>query len=52
VDLRDEETRNKTRFLVTGAAMGLDLPARLFEPATLGETIRPPAADRIKAVAR
>lgn len=52
VDLRDEATRNKTRFLVTGAAMGLDLPARLFEPATLGETIRPPAADRIKAVAR
>ncbi|MGC4071701.1 MAG: outer membrane lipoprotein-sorting protein [Nibricoccus sp.] len=52
VDLRDEETRNKTRFLVTGAAMGIDLPAKLFEPATLAETVRPPAADKIKAIAR
>jgi hypothetical protein len=51
-DFRDEATRNKTRFLVTNAAMGLELPARVFEPATLGETIRPPAADRIRAVAR
>lgn len=52
VDLRDEATRNKTEFMVTGAAMGIDLPARIFEPASLSEAVRPPAADRIKAVAR
>jgi hypothetical protein len=51
-DFRDEATRNKTRFLVTGAAMGLDLPRKVFEPASLEENIRPPAADQIKAVGR
>ena len=52
VDLRNEETGDKTEFIVTGAAMGLDLPAGIFEPASLAEAVRPPAADRIKAVAR
>jgi len=52
VDFRSEETGNKTEFIVNGAAMGIDLPARIFEPASLEETVRPPAADRIRAVAR
>jgi hypothetical protein len=51
-DFRDEATRNKTRFFVTGAAMRLDLPRTIFEPASLEESIRPPAADQIKAVGR
>lgn len=51
VDLRDEATRNKTRFTVTGAAMGIELPKRVFEPGTLEEAIRPPAADRVRVVA-
>lgn len=50
VDLRDEATRDKTRFTVTGAALGIELPARVFEPGTLEETIRPPAADRVRVV--
>ncbi len=52
VDFRSEETGNKTEFIVNGAAMRIDLPARIFEPASLEETVRPPAADRISAVAR
>jgi hypothetical protein len=51
-DFRDEATRNKTRFLVTHAAMGLELPAGIFEPASLSESLRPPPADRIRSVAR
>ena len=52
VDLRNEETGNKTEFIVNGAAMRLSLPATLFEPGSLGEAVRPPAADKIRAVAR
>jgi hypothetical protein len=52
VDLRNEETGNKTEFIVTGAAMGLTLPEAIFEPASLAEPIRPPATDRIRAVGR
>jgi hypothetical protein len=52
IDLRDETTRNKTRFLVTGAALGLELPAKIFEPAALAETVRPPPADRVRPVGR
>jgi len=49
-DVRDEETRNKTRIAVTGAAVGLDLLTALFEPASLGETVQPPSAGRIRVV--
>lgn len=52
VDLRNEETGDKTEFIVTGAAMGIELPAGVFEPASLEEAVRPPATDRIKTVAR
>jgi hypothetical protein len=50
IDVRDEVTRNKTRFAVTGAAIGLDLLPTLFEPATLADPILPPSAGRIRSV--
>jgi hypothetical protein len=46
-EVRDEATRDKTRLVVTGAALNLDLSAALFEPAMLGEDFAPPAASRI-----
>lgn len=42
IDVRDEATRNKTRFTVTGAALGLDFSSSLFDPAMLGQTVAPP----------
>ncbi|MCF7687665.1 MAG: outer membrane lipoprotein-sorting protein [Cephaloticoccus sp.] len=42
IDLRNELTRDKTRFQVTRAAVNLDLSPRLFDPGTLGETIARP----------
>lgn len=32
IDVRDNRTRNKTRFSVTGAALGLNLPLSVFSP--------------------
>ena len=51
IDLRDETTRNKTQFVVTGAALGLDFAGGLFDPATLGGSINPPPAERIHHLA-
>ena len=42
VELRDETTRNKTRFTVTAAALGLDFVNGLFDPGSLPAEIRPP----------
>jgi len=47
IDFRDEATRNKTRFTVTGAALGLTFAPALFEPAALADDVQPPAAERI-----
>ncbi len=47
IDLRDEATRNKTQFVVTGAALGLDFSGALFDSAALGSAITPPPAERI-----
>jgi hypothetical protein len=47
IDLRDEATRNKTQFVVTGAALGLDFSGALFDSAALGGAITPPPAERI-----
>ncbi|HXA80945.1 MAG TPA: outer membrane lipoprotein-sorting protein [Opitutaceae bacterium] len=49
-DVRDEVTRDKTRFLVKGAALGLTLPGEMFAPEQLGETVNPPAAQKIVPV--
>ncbi len=50
IDVRDEATRNKTQFSVTGAALGLDFSNTLFEPAMLGDNIGPPTAARIRRI--
>ncbi|HEY3755791.1 MAG TPA: outer membrane lipoprotein-sorting protein [Opitutaceae bacterium] len=43
IDARDEATHNKTRFSLTGAALGLDLSPSLFEPANLAGPAEAPA---------
>jgi len=50
IDVRDEVTRDKTRFLVKGAALGLTLPREMFAPEQLGETVNPPDAQKIVPV--
>lgn len=51
VDVRNELTRDKTRFQVTGVALKQEFPRTIFEPATLAEEVRPPAAERIQRLA-
>uniref|UniRef100_UPI0040494C84 outer membrane lipoprotein-sorting protein n=1 Tax=Cephaloticoccus sp. TaxID=1985742 RepID=UPI0040494C84 len=43
IDLRNEVTRDKTRFQVTRAALNLDLSPQVFSPESLGEAVTPPA---------
>ena len=43
VDLRNEATRNKTRFQVTAAALNQDIPPAAFTPAGLAEKLAAPA---------
>lgn len=43
VDLRNEATRNKTRFQVTGAALNQEFPAAAFSPAGLADRLAAPA---------
>lgn len=50
-DFRDDTTRDKTRFEVTAAAMGLELEPSLFEPQTLDKAQPPPAGD-LRTLAR
>lgn len=50
VDVRDDETRNKTRLAITRAALKLDLLLPMFEPESLGETIQSPAPERLRLV--
>jgi len=47
VDLRNEATRDKTRFQVTAAALGLEFSRVVFEPAQLGEPLQPPGAGKL-----
>lgn len=51
LDARNEITRDKTRFQVTGVALNLDLAPTVFQPAVLSEEVRPPAAERIVRIA-
>jgi hypothetical protein len=48
VDLRDETTRDKTQFVVIGAALGLDFSPVLFSPEALSRNIAPPDSSRIR----
>jgi Outer membrane lipoprotein-sorting protein len=50
IDVRDERTRNKTRFTVTAAAVGLDFGGGLFTPDMLKNRIQPPPADKLRVV--
>jgi hypothetical protein len=50
IDLRDEATRNKTRFVVTGAALNQNFPSELFSPAALGEDMAPPPSGKITRI--
>ena len=47
IDLRNETTRDKTRFQVTAVAVGLDLPTGTFEPVRLDEEIAAPRPERL-----
>jgi hypothetical protein len=51
VDLRNEATRDKTRFQVTAAALGLEFTTVVFEPARLGEALAPPDAAKLTPIA-
>ena len=48
IDLRDEVTRDKTQFVITGAALGLDFSAVLFEADSLAAPVTPPPAERVR----
>ena len=50
IDVRNDLTRDKTRFQVTAAAFGLELPETVFQPAMLAEPARIPSPDRITRI--
>jgi hypothetical protein len=47
LEVRNELSRDKTRFVITAAALGLDLTSAMFEPAALADDVRPPGPNRI-----
>lgn len=51
VDLRNEATRDKTRFQVTAAALGLEFSSVMFEPARLNDDIQPPTGAQLTPIA-
>jgi hypothetical protein len=50
VDVRNETTRDKTQFLVTGAALDQKFPAGVFDPAHLGEPAAAPPPDQVQKI--
>ncbi len=46
-DYRNEVTRDKTRLQLTGAALNLQFPSAVFDPASLLQPALAPAADRV-----
>lgn len=50
VDYRNEITRDKTRLVLTGAALKLQHPSALFDPATLAQPASPIVAPRLVRV--
>ncbi len=51
VDLRNDQTRDKTRFQVTAAALGLEFAGAVFEPAHLSEDIASPSPGQLTRIA-
>ena len=49
-DYRNEVTRDKTRLQITGAALNLQWPLAVFDPATLAQPASPPAPGRITRI--
>ncbi len=47
LEVRNETTRDKTRFVITAAALQLELASAIFEPAALADDVRPPASARL-----
>lgn len=52
LDIRNELSRDKTRFEVTAVALNLEFAPPVFSPATLTQEIHPPTADRIIRLAQ
>ena len=52
IDVRDETTRNKTRFTVTAAGLGLDFSSVIFQPAQLAADLNPPPETQLVRVER
>ncbi len=50
IDLRDERTRDKTRFQVERAAMNVDLPSSAFDPRNLADELPELDPDRFSRV--
>ena len=50
IEVRDEKTRNKTQFTITGAALNLAFSSGLFEPGALPDNISAPASPRIRQI--
>lgn len=49
-DLRDEVTRDKTRFEVTAVALNIEFASAVFAPAALQENMAPPSPDRVQRI--
>lgn len=47
VDFRNEATGDKTRMQLTAVALGLELNAAIFAPASLGQDVPPPVAGKL-----
>jgi Outer membrane lipoprotein-sorting protein len=47
MDVRTEATRDKTRITLTAIAVGIALPAGVFEPETLGTPLAAPSGDAV-----
>jgi hypothetical protein len=50
-EVRNENSRDKTRLLVTGAALNLTLPPAVFTPVALADDLRPPGSAQIVPLA-
>ena len=51
IDLRNDRTRDKVRFQVTGAALDLKLSAAIFDPARLADPAASPPRGRVLSIA-
>jgi len=50
VDLRNDVTRDKTRFQVTGAALRQVLPPEIFAPGALADDVKSPAPENVTRI--